>query len=497
MKDFAIYLKETGEVGYVQSIVSSIFYVSGLPNARLNELVISENGLIGIVRALHAELVEVMIFEGQSLGHNMKVVRTNEFFKVPVTSAYLGRIVDPFGVPQDDRGIIQNIETFREMDPVALPITARVRITEPLETGVSVVDTLYPLGRGQRELVLGDQKVGKSTFCLQTVVNQAQKGIVCIWASIGKKKPDLKFAQNYFKEKKVMEKVAIVAASSSDPTPMVYLAPFSAMALAEYFRDSGAHVLVVLDDLTTHAKFYRELSLLSRRPPGRQSYPGDIFHLHARLAERAGNFKKKGGGTTSITLLPVAETLEGDLSGFIQTNLMAMTDGHLFFDIAEAKRGRHPAVSLTLSVSRVGNQTRTPLEREIAEKLTQMISTARRAEELGKFGVELTPQTAQAIALFGKIEALLNQESVQIFPKLVQKLFWGLFLAGIWQTLSAREIKDQKKKLLEDYELGKLEKVRLQIEKCQSLKDLIATVDNLAKKPTIKVPISGQIVASP
>lgn len=497
MKDFTVYLKETGEVGYVQSIVSSIFYVSGLPNARLNELVISENGLIGIVRALHAELVEVMVFEGQSLGHNMKVVRTDEFFKVPVSDAFLGRIIDPFGVPQDNRGIIENVETYREMDPAAPAITERVRITKPLETGVTIIDTLFPIGQGQRELLLGDQKVGKSTVVMQAIVNQAKRGVVCIYASIGKKKSDLKFAENYLREKKVLEKVAIVAASSSDPTPMVYLAPFSAISLAEYFRDKGRDVLVVFDDLTTHAKFYRELSLLSRRPPGRQSYPGDIFHLHARLAERAGNFKSGSGKAVSITLLPVAETLEGDLSGYIQTNLMAMTDGHLFFDVAESKKGRHPAVSLTLSVSRVGNQTRTQLEREIADTLTRMISVARRAEELGKFGVELTPQTAQAIALFGKIEALLNQESSQIFPKTLQKLFWAMFLAGPWQSLSEQEIKEQKKRLHEDYQLGKLEKVRLQIEKCQSLKDLIIMANNLAKKPTIKAPISGQIAVSP
>lgn len=309
MKDFDTYFKETTEIGYIQSITSSIFYVNGLPNARLNEIVMTENGTIGIVRALLPELVEVMVFEGQTLVHNMKVVRTNEYFRVPTTDKFLGRILDPFGITQDHLGKIDSRSyKYKYIEAEAPHIASRVRITRPLVTGVMVVDILTPLGKGQRELILGDPTVGKSTVALQTIVTQAKLGTVCIYALVGKKKSDIKRVEEYLTRAKVLDKAIVMASSSSDPAPLIYLTPYSAMTIAEYFRDLGRDVLIVLDDLTTHAKFYRELSLLSRRPPGRQSYPGDIFHIQARLTERAGNIKLKNGKMASITLLPIAET---------------------------------------------------------------------------------------------------------------------------------------------------------------------------------------------
>lgn len=481
MKTFDAYLKETGEVGYVKSIISSIFYVSGLPTARLNELIISENGVIGIVKALLPEVVEVMVFEGQSLGHNMRVVRTNEFFQVPVSQLFLGRVVDPFGVPQDNLDPIRGIKTFRQTDPHAPGVNDRVRISKPLETGVMAVDIQVPIGRGQRELILGDQKTGKTTFALQAIVNQARLGTICVYVCVGKKKSDLKFVETFLSDSGVLNKTVIVAATSSDPAPLVYLAPFSGLSIAEFFRDMGQNVLVVLDDLTTHAKFYREISLLSRRPPGRQSYPGDIFHLHARLAERAGNIKTKDGHEVSITLLPIVETLEGDMAGYIQTNLMAMTDGHVFFDIAEAKKGRHPAVSFTLSVTRVGNQTRTPLERDISESVTVKLSEFRKAEELGRFGVELTEQTQQALKSYEKLEVLLNQETEIILPKALQIILLGLFLGDFWADLTPKDIRAEKDRLTIDYINGKLESVNLLIQACTNLKQLYGVLGSNLK----------------
>lgn len=476
MKSFDTYLKETGEVGYVKSIVSSIFYVSGLPTARLNELVVSENGLIGIVKSVLPDVVEVMVFEGQSLGHNMRVVRTNEFFQVPVSDAFLGRVIDPFGVPQDNLEPIRSIKEYRPVDPHAPGVNERVRISRPFETGVMAVDLQVPIGKGQRELILGDQKTGKTIFALQAIVNAARSGMLCVYACVGKKRADLKFVESFLSKMGVLNKVVLVAATSADPAPMVYLAPFSALSIAEYFRDRGQDVLVVLDDLTTHAKFYRELSLLSRRPPGRQSYPGDIFHLHAKLTERAGNIRLKDGKEVSITLFPIGETLEGDLAGYIQTNLMAMTDGHIFFDISEAKRGRHPAVSFTLSVSRVGNQTRTPLEREIAAKVTSKLSEFRKAEELGRFGVELTEQTQAAIKSYEKLEAILNQETEFIVPKGLQLIFAGLFFSDYWSQSTPLQIRQDKEKLLQAYDLGKLDSLKRVIASASTLKDLVSAI---------------------
>ncbi|OGE09196.1 hypothetical protein A3A60_03950 [Candidatus Curtissbacteria bacterium RIFCSPLOWO2_01_FULL_42_26] len=477
MKDFTTYYKETAEIGYVQSISSSLFYVNGLPNARINELIMTENGVIGIVKALLPELVEAMVFEGQSLVHNMKVVRTNEFFQVPATDLFLGRILDPFGITQDH---LEKIDSksyiYRHIESPAPIIAARVRITKPLVTGVMVVDLLTPLGRGQRELILGDPSVGKSSLALQTIVSQAKLGTICIYALIGKRKSDIKRVEEYLTSMNVLKNTIVLAASSSDPAPMIYITPYSAMAIAEYFRDKGKEVLVVLDDLSTHAKFYRELSLLSRMPPGRQSYPGDIFHIQAKIAERAGNVKLKNGKVASITLLPIAETQEGDLSGYIQTNLMAMTDGHIFLDVAEWKKPRHPAVSLTLSVSRVGNQTRTALEREIAYRLHQLIAQAKRAEELGRFGVELADATMQLIANSSKLEAMFNQDPDVILSKELQLICAGLFLSGFWNQKPNDEIARDVKKLGEISDAGTLDKIKLDIAGIGKYSEFIALV---------------------
>ncbi len=484
MKDFNTYFKETAEIGYIQSISSSIFYVNGLPNARLNEIVMTENGTIGIVRALLPELVEVMVFEGQTLVHNMKVVRTNEYFKVPTTDKFLGRILDPFGITQDHLGKVDaRSYVYRHIEAEAPQIASRVRITEPLATGVMVVDILTPLGRGQRELILGDPTVGKSTIALQTIVTQAKLGTVCIYALVGKKKSDIKRVEEYLARMKVLDKAIIMASSSSDPAPLIYLTPYSALTVAEYFRDTGRDVLVVLDDLSNHAKFYRELSLLSRRPPGRQSYPGDIFYVQAQLAERAGNIRLRSGKVASITLLPIAETQQGDFSGYIQTNLMAMTDGHLFMDVAEQKKARHPAVSFTLSVSRVGNQTRTDLEKEISRYLHALLANAKKAEELGRFGVELTSATMQLLKNAQKLDSLFNQGADILYSKELQLILVGLFLSGFWNAKEGKEIEDDIEKIYKISELGKLDKLKLEIDRVKTL----ANFKNLLLKYHIQI----------
>lgn len=493
MKDFKSYFKETGEIGYVQSIISSIFYVNGLPNVRINELVVTENGMIGIVKAVLPQLVEVMIFEGRDILHDMKVVRTNEYFQVPVSHEFLGRIIDPFGFAQDHLGLLdQKLFTFRPLEPEAPGIVDRVRVRRPVATGVMSVDMLFPIGYGQRQLILGDPKTGKTTFALQAMVNQAREGKVCIYVSVGKKKSDVKFVEEYLKNMGVFTKCIIVSASSSDPAPMVYLAPFSAMSLAEYFRDTGQDVLVVVDDLTTHAKFYREISLLSRRPPGRQSYPGDIFHLQARLVERAGNIKLKDGKEASITLLPIAETLEGDLSGYIQTNLMAMTDGHIFFDVAELKKGRHPAVSFSLSVSRVGNQTKTHLEREINNAVIGRLTQARRAEELGRFGVELTASTMNFIRDSAKLDVIFNQDADVIYPANLQVLLLALFLAGFWSLKDTKTVAADVRKIFGFYESAWLNKFLLKLVACADLRQLIELVGSNATYFETMINIEGK-----
>lgn len=476
MRNFEDYLKTIGEVGYVESIIHSIFYVNGLPGAKLHEIILTEKGHIGIVQGVLPDMVEVMLLQGDNLAHNLKVVRTNENFEMPVTQKYLGRVINPFGVGLDEHGPIAQINSKYPIDPRAPGINARSRVKEPMETGVIAVDMQVPIGKGQREMIMGDQKTGKTTFALQLIGNQVTAGAVCVYVSIGKKKSDLKFVVKTLQELGALKSTVIVSASASDPAPLIYLAPFSGLSIGEYFRDLGREVVVIFDDLTTHSKFYRETSLITRRTPGRQSYPGDIFHLHARMVERAGNFKMKNGKVVPITLLPIAETLEGDLAGYIQTNLMAMTDGHIFFDVAEAKKGRHPAVSFTLSVSRVGNQTKTPLERELSKLITEKLSAYRKAEEVSRFGVELTTQTLQALDQGEKLIALFDQESQIIVPKGLQLVYLGLFFGGAWDKKSAKEVRVEKIRLLGEYLQGKYGNLPVEAKLTESINELTKMV---------------------
>ncbi len=478
MKDFQTLLKETGEVGYVESVMESLFYVSGLPGAKLHELVLTEEGQVGVVQTLLAELVEVILFSGGSgLRHKVRVVRTNENFLMPVSNDYLGRLVSPLGLPLDNKPPIKTT-VYNSIDPKAPGITVRSRVSEPLETGVTAVDMQVPLGRGQRQMVMGDQKTGKTTFCLQVIASQARLGAICIYASIGKKRSDLQYVQKTLNDLGVLGSTVLVAANASDPTALVYLTPFSALSIAEYFRDQGKNVLVVLDDLTTHARFYRETSLLSRRTPGRQSYPGDIFHIHASLVERAGKIRLANGNTAAITLLPVGETLEGDLAGYIQTNLMAMTDGHIFFDESEAKRGRHPAINFTLSVSRVGNQTKTVLERQLSEWVMEKLAAYRKAEEVSRFGVELTTQTLQALDDGEKLISLFDQESQMITPKPLQIIYLGFLLSGLWNQKSPKQVRVEKVRLLGEYSQGRFGNLPGLAIKANSIKELVERVNS-------------------
>ena len=489
MKDFNTYFKETAEIGYIQSIMSSIYYANGLPNARINELVVAENGTLGIVKSLLPELVEVMVFEGEALIHNMKVARTNEFFKVAVTDKYLGRIIDPFGIAQDHLGKVDARGlVYRHIEAAAPQFSSRVRIKKPLLTGITAIDLLTPLGRGQRELILGDPTTGKTSIALSAIVTQAKLGTVCIYAFVGKRKSDIKRVEIFLKNMNVADKTIIMASSSSDPAPMIFLTPYCAMTLAEYFRDKGREVLLVIDDLTTHAKFYRELSLLSKRPPGRQSYPGDIFHIQAKLVERAGNVRLKNGKEVSISLMPIAESQEGDVSGYIQTNLMAMTDGHIYLDILEQKKGRHPAISFTQSVSRVGNQTLTDLERELSRYLHSNLARARKAEELGRFGVELTAQTMQLIRNAAKLEAVFNQVNDVVISKELQLVYAGLFLSGFWNQKDIKELESDKVKIRSASDAGALDKLKLGISNVDNLKAFVdlMTANNLKVVQIIK-----------
>lgn len=481
IKSFDAYMKETAEVGYVESVVTPLFYVSGLPTIRPQEIVVTENGTKGIVQVVFEDLAEVLLLESRSLNHQERVARTTESVSVEAGEGLLGRIIDPFGVPIDGLGPVSGERVLLPIDKPAPGIIERVKITDPLETGVTIVDLLVQVGKGQKELIAGDQKTGKSTFLLQAITRQVQLGAVCVYVSVGKRKSDVKYVADHLKKTGAIAKTIIVGATSSDPVALVYFAPFSGFSIAEYFRDRGQDVLIIIDDMTTHARYYREIALVARKTPGRGSYPGDVFHLQARLLERTGRVKIGGGKSGSVTALPVAETQEGDLTGYIQTNLMAMTDGHIFFDVDEFKRGRLPAINPTLSVTRVGNQTQSNLEKELRGWLYLRLNDYYRVRETLSFGVEVPLQYQVAMELGEKIEHLFNQDLHLIIPRPAQIILFGLLYMGFWNEKDLETTKKGKEALMDAYIGGKLKDIEVQVVKAGDLKALSSFLNkNLA-----------------
>jgi len=478
MEIFKKYLEENGEVGRVVGQNHYLAYVSGLPSLKLGEMVITENEERGLVHGLEKEVSEILMLDDGKLKVGQQVARSNVFFQIPVSEELLGRIINPLGRPVDGLGPIMGERKYLPIKREAPGITQRVKVGRFLETGVMMVDLLVPIGYGQRELVIGDAKTGKSVFLLQTLSNQAKKGVICIYVGIGKESSAIKGVEEYLKEMRVFEKTIMIIATSENPSTINYLAPFSGMTIAEYFRDKGKDVLIVLDDLTSHAKFYREISLLIKRLPGRSAYPGDIFHVQAALLERAGNIKTQEGKEASITALPAAETLENDLSGFIQTNLMAMTDGHIFFDINDFRKGKLPAVNAFLSVSRVGNQTKDPLDWALAGWIRKKMMGYERIKEIAQFGEELFPESQKLLDLGKKLEIIFNQTSRTIIPRSLQLFVFGLLLYGFWDNKPQNIMRIEVDTIIKNFQqvLPEMEKKMKKIKSLEELKNFAEQV---------------------
>lgn len=430
MKDFKYYLDSVSEIGFVEEAFSAIVYVSGLPKVKIDEIVMFETGKIGLVLSFNSEAVEVLVFSKEPIGHGTKVVRTNEFLKVPVGIELFGRVIDPFGNPLTKMDAFRKPAESRGINALASGILSRKTINRQLETGIPAVDLIMPLGFGQRELIIGDRKTGKTNFLMQTILSQTKQKHVCVYAAIGKKRLDIKNSEDFFRKHGVFRQIITVATGFDDPIGLSYLVPFSAMTISEYFRDAGYDVLLVLDDLTAHAKFYREISLLGKRFPGRNSYPGDIFHTHAKLMERAGNFQTPKG-EKAITCLSVAETIQGDLSGYIQTNIMSMTDGHLYFDSDLFAKGRRPAINPFLSVTRVGRQTQSNLKRSINREILSLLTIAEKMQNFSHFGAELTESSAATLVVSEKIIKFLDQGPSITMPINLQMLLFSMLWTNI------------------------------------------------------------------
>lgn len=473
---FSQFLKKTGEYGVVYQVSHPIVFIEGLPQVKSQEIIIFESGQKGEVFAINRGKIEARIFTHTPIRVGTKVTRTNQQLALPVGPELLGQTINPLGEPIDPAVAFTSPKNMREMDAKPVDISGRAKITDHLSTGISLIDTMVPLGRGQRELVIGDRKTGKTSLMMTTIKEQAREGVISIYAAIAKKKSDIKKMQQFFTQEKISDKVIIVATSSYDSPSLIYQTPYAAMAIAEYFRDQGTNTLLILDDLSTHAKFYRELSLLSRRFPGRDSYPGDIFYTHSRLLERAGNFKKAKAGNVSITCLPVIEIVEGDFTGYISTNVMSITDGHIYLDSNLYYQGLRPAVNIPLSVTRVGRQTLSKLSREINKYLAAFFVSYEKLKSLSHFGQELTPDVKKTLWLGEMIYKFFNQPYQETIPSPIQQVILSLIIQDLIESKETMEL--VKKGLIRAYDEPKFREWMDEIVKTNDLKIFNQNVKN-------------------
>ena len=384
------------ETGIVLSVGDGIARVSGLAQVMSGELVEFAGGLMGLVLNLEEDNVGVAVLgEDWSIREGDQVKRTNRIASVPVGPTLAGRIVNGLGQPIDGRGPLAT-QTWRQIEVKAPGVIDRQDVKEPLQTGIKIIDALTPIGRGQRELIIGDRKTGKTTLAVDTIINQRTEGVHCFYVAVGQKRSTVAQIHETLKKYAAMEYTTIVAATASDPAPLQFLAPYTGCAMAEYYRDSGRHALIKYDDLTKHAQAYRQLSLLLRRPPGREAFPGDIFYLHSRLLERAAKLNAALGGG-SLTALPIVETQANDISAYIPTNVISITDGQIYLEADLFNAGQRPAMNPGISVSRVGGDAQLKAMKQTAGLLRLDLAQFRELAAFVQFASELDQATRRQI----------------------------------------------------------------------------------------------------
>ncbi|HBR85910.1 MAG TPA: F0F1 ATP synthase subunit alpha [Firmicutes bacterium] len=399
---------ETNDVGQVVSVGDGIATIYGLDNAMYGELLEFPNSIYGMVMNLDQNSVGAVLFsDDDSIREGDVVHRTNRVVSVPVGDGMMGRVVNALGQPIDGRGEIVN-EGYRPVEMPAPSIMDRQSVDVPLETGIKAIDSMIPIGRGQRELIIGDRQTGKTALAIDTIINQRNKNVICVYCAIGQKNSTIAQIVDKLKQHDALKYTCIVDASASEPAPMLYLAPYSAVSIAEHWMWKGRDVLIVYDDLSKHAVAYRTLSLLLKRSPGREAYPGDIFYLHSRLLERSCRLRKDLGG--SITALPIAETQAGDISAYIPTNLISITDGQIFLNTDMFNSGQRPAIDAGLSVSRVGSTAQTKAMKSVSKTLKMELASYHEMLDFARFGSDLDISTRRILAHGSAIMEVLKQK---------------------------------------------------------------------------------------
>jgi F-type H+/Na+-transporting ATPase subunit alpha len=429
--NFNEYANQSGEIGYVTEIRYPIVSVTGLPNVRLHELVFFETGDTGEVFSLHENAVHVGLMSRTPVPLDTRVTRLQKTLSFPFGDQLLGSAIDPLGNillgEKKDYKDLELISIFSEIPP----LFKRRRIKQQLNSGVRVADLLLPIGKGQKQLLIGDRKTGKRQFALQCAQTAVQNGMKVIYALTGQNHSDIRFIWEYLYAHSLDKSSVVVASSSIDSPSLIYLTPYVAMAIAEYYAKKDIDTLVIFDDLTTHAQFYRELSLLAGRFPGRDSYPGDIFYIHSSLLERAGNFEYTPGKEVSITCLPMVQIIDGDFTSYISTNSIGITDGHLYFDRDSYLKGLRPAIHIGLSVTRAGKQTQPALLRDINHSVTSFLAEYERVSNFSRFGAELTPNVKEMLEKGSRIYNFFHQSEDVFSSPLCDLLLFAL----IWNEL--------------------------------------------------------------
>lgn len=436
---------QENEVGYVETIGDGIATILGLDHAMYGEVVVFENGTKGMVLDITTENIGVILFDTEgTIGQGTKVSRTKKQAGMPVSSNFLGRVVDPLGNPIDGLGPIEATE-MRPIEEPAPSIIDRKPVTTPMETGILSIDSMFPIGRGQRELIIGDRQTGKTSIALDTILNQKGKDCICIYVSIAQKASTVANLVNTLKKNDAMDYTVIVNSTAADSASLQYIAPYSATSLAEYFMHQGKDVLIVYDDLSKHAVAYRTISLLLGRSPGREAYPGDVFYLHSRLLERSSRLNSGG----SITALPIIETQDGDVSAYIPTNVISITDGQIFLESDLFFEGQRPAVNVGLSVSRVGGAAQTKAMKKASGSLRINLAQYREMKEFTQFASDLDDATKRQLQHGQVLMELLKQPLNHPMSHADMVIVLVVADAGILDDLDPKQIKKEETKLLD------------------------------------------------
>ncbi|NPA53564.1 MAG: F0F1 ATP synthase subunit alpha [Aquificae bacterium] len=397
------------EVGMVLQVGDGVARAFGLEKAMYGEMLEFENGKLGVAFNLEEDNVGIILLGDETgIEEGTIVKRTGKILEVPVGMGLVGRVVDGTGKPIDGKGPIENIAYYSPVEKIAPGVVTRKSVHEPLQTGIKAIDAMIPIGRGQRELIIGDRATGKTTVAIDTILNQKGEDVYCVYVAIGQKRAVVRQIVETLQKHGAMEYTTVVAATASDPATMQYIAPFVGCTIAEYFRDNGMHALIVYDDLTKHAYAYRQLSLLLKRPPGREAYPGDVFYLHSRLLERAAKLNDDLGAG-SLTALPIIETQAGDVAAYIPTNVISITDGQIFLETDLFHKGVRPAINVGLSVSRVGGAAQIKAMKQVAGTLRLELAQFRELEAFVQFASELDKATQQQIARGQRLVEILKQ----------------------------------------------------------------------------------------